>query len=67
MIDYDRVIYSINVEDVQNVAVQNFGRELTENEVSVIAEEIGDYIKWNEAIMFTIMQHLAIPLTAESE
>ena len=34
--DVEKVIYSINVEDVQNVAAEQFSRELTEKEVNFV-------------------------------
>ncbi|MCE8427505.1 MAG: hypothetical protein J5U19_03830 [Candidatus Methanoperedens sp.] len=45
MIDTSKIIYSINIEDVQNVAEQEIGRKLTEKEVKVIENKIGDYIQ----------------------
>ena len=36
------IIYSINVEDVQTLAVREFGRELTNDETTVVEGKIGD-------------------------
>jgi hypothetical protein len=58
MIDEEHIVYSINVEDIQNVASEEFGRALTEEEVKIVEDKLGDYIKWYDAIMFTIMNHI---------
>lgn len=42
----DRTIYSINVEDLQTVAVEELDRELTEHEIAVIEDRLGEYIDW---------------------
>lgn len=39
-----KIIYSINVEDAQNVAEEELGRELSEEELKIIENKIGDYI-----------------------
>jgi hypothetical protein len=42
----DRIIYSINVEDLQNVAEQEIDRELTDKEIEFIENRLGDYLDW---------------------
>jgi hypothetical protein len=49
-----KVIYSINIEDVQNVAEEELGRKLSKKELEIIADKIGDYIDWYGAIDFAI-------------
>lgn len=39
MIDPEKIIYSINIEDVQNVAKQELGRKLTAEELKLIEEK----------------------------
>lgn len=46
----ERIIYSINVEDIQNVANEELGRELTDDELKTIEDKVGDYIDWFGAI-----------------
>jgi hypothetical protein len=46
----DRIIYSINVEDLQNVAEKELERELTNKEIKIVEERLGDYIDWYGAI-----------------
>ena len=45
-----KIIYSISVDDICNVATQELGRDLTETEISEISNKIGDYIDWYQAI-----------------
>jgi hypothetical protein len=44
MIDNDQIIYSISIEDVQTVSEELFGRPLTEAELKIAEDKIGDYI-----------------------
>ena len=39
----DNIVYSISIEDVQNVAEQELDRKLTPEEVKLIANRVGDY------------------------
>lgn len=52
-----KIIYSINVEDIQNVAEEELGRKLSKKELKTIEGKIGDYIDWYGAID-TAIQHL---------
>ena len=52
--DINKVIYSINIEDVQKVAEDELGRELTEIEVKIIEDRIGDNISWYDAISLSL-------------
>lgn len=45
-----KIIYSINIEDVQNVAEEELGRKLTKKELKIIEDKLGDYIDWYSAI-----------------
>jgi hypothetical protein len=45
-----RIIYSINIADVQNVAEEKLGRKLAKKELKIIENKIGDYIDWYSAI-----------------
>ena len=54
MIDPEKIIYSINIEDVQNVAAQELERKLTAKELKLVEDKIGDCIKWYEAILNAI-------------
>lgn len=50
----DRIIYSINVEDLQTVAEQELDRELTDKEIKRVEERLGDYIDWYGTIAITL-------------
>ena len=58
MIDTSRIIYSINIEDVQNVAEEELGRKLSERELEIVKDKIGDYIDWYSAIDLTIRNEI---------
>jgi hypothetical protein len=55
-----KVIYSINIEDVQNVAQRAFVRILNQRELETVENKIGDYIPWYDFIETTIENHLNI-------
>lgn len=63
----DRIVYSLNVIDIQAVAVEEFGRALTEVEMEIVEREIGDYIAWRDAIEFTIKHHLNLQRNQTSD
>ena len=50
----DKVIYSINVEDLQTVAEQEIERELTDEEIEIVVKRLGDHIDWYGAIALTL-------------
>jgi hypothetical protein len=58
MIKTSKIIYSINIEDVQNVAEEEFGRKLTKKELKIIEDKIGDYIDWYDAIDAAIQNEI---------
>ena len=58
MIDTSRIIYSINIEDVQNVAEEELGRKLSERELEIVEDKICDYIDWYSAIDLTIRNEI---------
>lgn len=50
----DHILYSINVEDVLNVAEQESLPPLTKVQIAMIGDKLGDYIDWYEAIRLAI-------------
>ncbi len=54
------ILYSINVQDVQDVAQREFHRELTGKEMESVAERLGEYIDWHEAVISAVMQTIRI-------
>jgi len=61
--DYtDRIIYSISVGDIQEVANQVIERRLTKDEIVLVEESIGDYIDWFQSIENSIREHIICAL-----
>jgi hypothetical protein len=54
----DRIVYSINVSDIQEVAKQVLERDLTTKEVILVEKSIGDYVDWFQAIENSIRTHV---------
>jgi len=54
----DRIIYSINVADIQEVASQFFERSLTKEEIVLVGRSVGDYLDWFQAIENSIRKHV---------
>ena len=50
----ERIVYSINVEDLQKVADQELDRKLSEKEIKFIEDRLGDYVDWYGAIASAI-------------
>ena len=55
----NRIIYSIDVEDLQTVAEEELDRELTDEEIKIIENKICDYIDWYGAVC-NVMDDLQI-------
>ena len=54
----ERIIYSINVGDIQEVASKVLERRLTKEEVATIELSLGDYIDWFQAIEHSIYKNI---------
>jgi hypothetical protein len=54
MKDKNDIVYSINIEDIQTVAIQEIGRELIDDEVERVRDLIGEKINWYDAILNSI-------------
>jgi hypothetical protein len=57
-IDESRIIYSLNVEDIQTVAEENFVRKLNSKEIEKIIDSIANRIPWYNAIHDAIKDNL---------
>lgn len=53
-----KIVYSINVSDLQEVANQVLERNLTKKELVLIEESVGDYIDWFQAVENSIYKHV---------
>ena len=56
----EKIIYSINIEDVQNVANEKLNRDLNEDELKLVEDKLGDYIDWFGAISDTISDVIGV-------
>jgi hypothetical protein len=57
---HNKIIYTLDIQDIQNVSEENFGRKLSSKELDKIINGIGDKITWYEAIYDTIKDKLEI-------
>ena len=55
-----RKIYWLTIEDIQNVAEENFGRKLTSKEIEKIIDPIADSTHWFDSIYEAIKENLEI-------
>jgi hypothetical protein len=60
-----KIIYSINVTDIQEVAQEVLDRKLNKEEIMKIKESIGDYLDWFQAIENSIHKHITTHEYAE--
>lgn len=56
----EKIIYSINFEDVQTVSEEVYGRELNENELKIVEDKIGDYFSWYDSVADLISNELEL-------
>ena len=54
MMKPSKIIYSLNIEDVQNVAEEELGRRASKKELKIIEDKVGDYIDWHDAISLSL-------------
>ena len=54
----EKIVYSINISDIQEVASQVLERDLTNEEVILVEKSVGDYIDWFQAIENSIRKHI---------
>jgi hypothetical protein len=59
-LDFDTIIYSLNIEDVQTVAFEEFGRELSKTEIESIKDLIASNVQWYDAIANAIRMKIKI-------
>lgn len=51
----ERIAYSINITDIQEVAEDVLDRRLTKSEIDSVAKSLGDHIDWFQAVWNAIM------------
>jgi len=59
-INSKNIIYSLCIEDLQNVANGVLCRELNANEISTLKDKIGDHIDWYGVIHNAIIQNIIL-------
>lgn len=57
-VNEEEVIYSLNIEDIQTVAIEELGRQLTRSEIEVVKELVGKKISWYDVIADSIIEFL---------
>lgn len=58
IINLDKVVYQLTIEDLQNVANDELDRDLTESEINLLEEKIGNFVDWYGAIQNAIAQNI---------
>jgi hypothetical protein len=54
----EEIVYGINIDDIQEVSLQVLERPLTDAEITLVKESVGDYIDWFQAIENAIQKHI---------
>jgi len=54
-----KIVYSLNTDDIQDVANEVLERDLVKKELMLVQESVGDYIDWFQAIEHAIHKHIA--------
>jgi len=62
-----KIIYSINIEDVQDVARQELDRELTAVELRIVEDKIGDQFDWYGSITDILDEYITTPESSDDE
>lgn len=60
----DKIIYSLDISDLQEIADQDLERELTKEELKKVIDLVPNYVNWAEAISNTFMA-LNLPTNEE--
>jgi len=63
----DEIFYELCIGDIQDVATQSFGRELTADEIKKILDPIGESIPWYDIILETIRWKLGLEEVEQEE
>jgi len=63
----NKIIYQLTVEDIQTVATEAFGRELSNEEIKKLIDPIGESIPWYDIIRDAIKWHLKLEEAEEEK
>ena len=50
----EEIVYSLNTEDIQAVAEEDLSRQLTDEELDLVIDNLPRYIDWQGAITLSI-------------
>ena len=50
----NKIVYSINLDDIKNVAQEEFGRDPTDREIKFVENRLCNYIDWYNAISLAL-------------
>ncbi len=56
----NKIIYSLNVADIQTVSKETLNRKLSDVEVESILDSIAEKIHWYEAIQYSIIENIKV-------
>jgi len=56
--DLSETFYSLSFEDIQTVANEEIGRDLSKDELLKIVDEISENINWYDAISDAVIQNI---------
>ena len=54
----EEIIYSINVNDLQEVSSEVLERGLTKKEITLVGNSVGNYLDWFQAIEHAIHENV---------
>lgn len=63
----NKIIYSLNIGDIQDVAEESLERKLTDEELKKVIDRVGDFISWYNAIDYTFSDLGLKPKDEEDE
>jgi hypothetical protein len=52
----NKPLYILTVEDFQTVSIEELGRKLSEKELALVADRVGDKIDWYDIIQESIWE-----------
>lgn len=58
----NKIIYSLNEEDIQTVSNQELGRDLSHEEIEKIKDAIAEKINWYDAIADAINENIELKI-----
>ncbi len=56
MLNPKHIVYSLNVDDIQSVAEEEISRQLTDDELNRVIDNLPGYINWQSAILMAIQE-----------